>query len=71
MNASLGRGHYTFRETAALTGLKISRVREWFRGRPSRSSREQILVNDYQAVDGDPAISFYDAGVSLKIERLT
>ena len=53
MTALLGNGVYTFREAARLTGLKPSRVREWFRRKP-------IFHSDYEPVDGDIAISFHD-----------
>jgi uncharacterized protein (DUF433 family) len=60
MTLSLGRGLYTFQEAARLTGLKDSRIREWFRGRLSRSGRKPVFAGDYAPVEGDSAISFYD-----------
>jgi uncharacterized protein (DUF433 family) len=60
MAVSLGRGLYTFKEAAKLTGLKGVRIREWFRGRPSESGRKPVFVGDYASVEGDSAISFHD-----------
>jgi uncharacterized protein (DUF433 family) len=54
----LGRGLYTYREAAALTGLKYPRIREWFRGRAA--GRTPVFAGDYQPVNGDLAISFHD-----------
>ena len=56
----IGNGIYTFGEAASLTGLSRVRVREWFLGRPSESCRQPIFQSDYDAVDGDHAISFLD-----------
>src|ERR1700737_1114204 len=60
MSVLLGHGIYTFKEAARLTGLYHSRVREWFRGRTSESGRNPVFVGDYEPVEGDFAISFYD-----------
>src|SRR5437868_1402762 len=49
----LGHGIYTFSEAARLTGLRPSRIREWFRRRP-------VFQSDYDPIDGDFAISFLD-----------
>ncbi len=49
----LGRGLYTFREAARLTGLKHTRVREWFRCRP-------LVHSDIAPVGHDFAMSFHD-----------
>lgn len=58
MATLLGRGLYTFADAAKLTGLKPSRIREWF---PVRSTkRKSIFTGDYKPVNGDRAISFYD-----------
>jgi len=54
MEAKLGQGVYTLSEGGRLTGLKYSRLREWFRG--SRN----VFSSDYAEVDGDYAISFHD-----------
>ena len=59
MVAALGYGLYTFAEAAKLTGLKPSRVREWFRGHGDERIRP-LLAGDYQPVGGDYAISFHD-----------
>jgi uncharacterized protein (DUF433 family) len=40
--------------------LKPSRVREWFLGRPSDEARKPVFRSDYQSVEGDRAISFFD-----------
>lgn len=53
MASVLGNGIYTFKEAARLTGLRRSRIREWFRRKP-------VFQGDYHPVDGDLAISFYD-----------
>jgi uncharacterized protein (DUF433 family) len=58
--AVLGQGAYTFAEAARLTGLKPSRVREWFRGRPRGPGRAPVFLGDYAPVGGDFAISFHD-----------
>jgi uncharacterized protein (DUF433 family) len=58
MAASLGNGVYAFKDAARLTGLRPSRVREWFRGR-GRTAKP-VLAGDYAPVDGDFAISFHD-----------
>ncbi|HKI33465.1 MAG TPA: DUF433 domain-containing protein [Gemmataceae bacterium] len=60
MVAMLGHGVYTFPEAAALTGLKQSRVREWFRGRSQDTTGKPVFSGDYPAVDGDHVISFHD-----------
>jgi uncharacterized protein (DUF433 family) len=57
--SALGHGVYTFKEAARYTGLKGSRVREWFRHRPD-AGRKAIFVSDYEPADGQQAISFYD-----------
>jgi len=57
MMKALGHGIYTFSEAARLVGLRTQRVREWFRSRPSLKS---VFQGDYEAVEGDIAISFHD-----------
>jgi uncharacterized protein (DUF433 family) len=59
MTGALGYGLYTFTEAAKLTGLRASRVREWFRGH-GKERMKPLLAGDYEPVDGDYAISFYD-----------
>lgn len=54
----LGRGVYTFRDVARLTGLRYARIREWFVGRGARGQR--VFAGDYSPVDGDMAVSFLD-----------
>lgn len=56
----LGRGVYNLPEAARLTGLKRSRVREWFIGRPSATSRQPVFQGEYEPVNGDRTISFLD-----------
>ncbi|MEO6810598.1 MAG: DUF433 domain-containing protein [Isosphaeraceae bacterium] len=56
----LGRGVYNLPEAARLTGLTPSRVREWFLGRPSETSRQPVFQGDYEPINGDRAISFLD-----------
>jgi len=53
----LGHGIYTFPEAARLVGLRTRRIREWFGG---PASRKPVLQADYEAVEGDSAISFHD-----------
>jgi uncharacterized protein (DUF433 family) len=60
MDGKLGHGLYTFAEAAKLTGLRLSRIREWFRGRKAEGKRKPVFRGDYAPVDGDYAISFYD-----------
>jgi uncharacterized protein (DUF433 family) len=60
MAAVLGQGVYSLAEAARLTGLKVGRVREWFRGRASETHRNPVFVGDYEPVEGDFAISFHD-----------
>src|SRR5258708_7578605 len=56
----LGNGVYNFAEAARLTGLKPSRVREWFRDLKVETGRRPVFQSDYEPVDGDRAISFLD-----------
>ena len=60
MGTKLGNGVYGFREAARLTGLKGERVREWFRIRNDDARRHPVFNSDYQPVNGDRAISFFD-----------
>lgn len=59
MSTMLGQGVYGISEAASLTGLKPSRVREWFRGRLPRGTKP-VFQSDYPPVGGDFAISFHD-----------
>lgn len=55
----LGRGVYSYREAATLTGLKHGRVREWF----SPSSERQagaVFRSDFAGETSQPLISFLD-----------
>jgi uncharacterized protein (DUF433 family) len=54
----LGHGVYNLPEAARLTRLRPQRVREWFTGRSG--ARKAVFRSDYQAVQGDRAISFLD-----------
>jgi len=58
MIEALGYGVYTHSEAAKLTGLKISRVREWFRFQLDRP--EPMLRSHYEKADGERVISFLD-----------
>jgi len=81
MSAILGHGIYNLPEAARLTGLRSSRVREWFMGRTAEQERKPVFKSDYDPVDGDRAISFLDLielfiagklreqGVSLQLLR--
>jgi len=56
----LGNGVYNLTEASRLTGLKRSRVREWFRGRASDPFPRPVFQSDYEVVNGEFAISFLD-----------
>lgn len=58
MSIILGRGVYSIPEAATLTHLRPQRVREWFAGQGG--PRGGVFRSDYQAVQGDRAISFLD-----------
>jgi uncharacterized protein (DUF433 family) len=60
MDTPLGHGVYSISEASRLTGLRAARIREWFRGRPTRPGRKPVFFGDYEPVDNDFAISFYD-----------
>src|SRR2546421_419281 len=60
MYSMLGKGVYSFPEAARLTHLKISRVKEWFRGRRKGRGRMPVFASDYESVQGRHAISFLD-----------
>jgi uncharacterized protein (DUF433 family) len=57
---AFGHGVYTIPEAARLTGLRPSRVREWFRKRRPPSRRRPVFVSDYAPLAGEVAISFLD-----------
>ncbi len=56
----LGQGIYTLAEVARLTELNPSRVRSWFKQRLDGSGPGPLMRGDYEAVEGDFAISFLD-----------
>jgi uncharacterized protein (DUF433 family) len=56
----LGQGVYTVAEVSRLTDLHPNRVRSWFKQRSDGSGCGPIFDSDYQPVDGDYAVSFYD-----------
>lgn len=60
MGLLLGDGIYAYIEAARLTGLKRARVHEWFRTRSSDPKQPFLFLSDYESVDGDRAISFFD-----------
>jgi hypothetical protein len=60
MTAIFNNGVYDFAEAARFTGLKRSRVREWFRIRNAGPTRRAMFVSSYAPVDGKFAISFLD-----------
>lgn len=56
----LGQGVYTVAEVSRLTDLHPTRVRSWFKQRPDGSGYGPVFESDYQPVDGDYAVSFFD-----------
>jgi uncharacterized protein (DUF433 family) len=56
----LGQGIYTVAEVSRLTDLHPNRVRSWFKKRSDGSGAGPIFDSDYQPIDGDYAVSFYD-----------
>lgn len=56
----LGKGVYDLAEAAKLTGLRRATVKEWFQGRGARPGAEPVFRSDYDAINGDLAISFLD-----------
>lgn len=56
----LGQGVYTVAEVSRLTDLHPNRVRSWFKRRSDGSGHGPVFESDYQPVDGDYAVSFYD-----------
>lgn len=59
MKTLLGNGVYTISEAARLTRLQDSRVREWFRSRPGRTSGP-LFKSDYESASEQKIISFFD-----------
>ncbi len=53
-------GIYTLAEVSRLTELHPSRVRSWFKPRIKGAERKTIFHSDYEVVDHDFAVSFYD-----------
>ncbi len=56
----LGNGAYDLAEAAKLTGLRRARVKEWFQGGDALPGGGSVFRSDYDAIDGDLAISFLD-----------
>jgi len=56
----LGQGVYTVTEVSRLTDLHPSRVRSWFKQRADGSGGGPVFTSDYESVDGDYAVSFFD-----------
>jgi uncharacterized protein (DUF433 family) len=57
MISALAHGVYEFSEAAKLTGLQVSRIREWFR---ITRDRRPIFRSDYAPLNGKASISFLD-----------
>jgi uncharacterized protein (DUF433 family) len=60
MSDILGRGVYSLRDAAKLTGLKPRRVREWFLGRKAEPDRSRVFQPDFEPIGTVHAISFLD-----------
>jgi uncharacterized protein (DUF433 family) len=60
MTTILNHGVYGFTEAARLTGLKRSRIREWFSLRSPERDHKPIFAAEYEPVEGNRAISFLD-----------
>jgi hypothetical protein len=56
----LGKGVYDLTEAARLTGLPRARVKDWFQVRDARPGAGPVFRSDYEAINGDLAISFLD-----------
>ncbi len=56
----LGQGLYEVAEVSRFTGLNANRVRTWFKQRSDGSGCGPIFAADYEPVNGDFAVSFYD-----------
>ena len=60
MATNFGKGIYSFREAARLTGLKPRRVREWFVGRNSEPDRRPVFRSEFEPIGAVQVISFLD-----------
>ena len=60
MATNLGKGIYSFREAAALTGLKPRRIREWYLGRRTDPNSRPVFRPDLEPIGTVHAISFLD-----------
>jgi uncharacterized protein (DUF433 family) len=57
----LGNGVYSLSEASDLTGLRRTRIKQWFQGwHTGRPIRGLVFQSDYGVINGDLAISFYD-----------
>lgn len=56
----LGQGVYTVAEVSKLTEMNPARVRTWFKHRSDGVGHGPIFQSDYQSVDDDYAVSFFD-----------
>jgi hypothetical protein len=61
----IGQGVYTLAEVSKLTQIHPSTIRTWFKGRADGTGLGSVFQSDYQAVDGDCAVSFLDLIESL------
>jgi hypothetical protein len=57
----LGNGVYNLSEAARFTGLKRSRVRDWFRGRTVEPFPRPVFQTDCEIVDCEFSIRFLDS----------
>lgn len=60
MNIAFKAGVFPFADAARLTGLKSSRVREWFVGRVSEPNRKPVFRSTYEPMEHVSAIGFLD-----------
>lgn len=58
--ADLGHGVYTLAEVARYTQVPAGTIRYWFKGKPAAAGSRSIFQSDYNPVDTDFALSFYD-----------
>jgi len=56
----IGQGVYTLAEVSKLTEMNPARVRTWFKSRSDGIGHGPIFQSDYQTVDKDFAVSFFD-----------
>lgn len=54
----IGSGVYALSEVSRYTGIAPSALRSWFRPRSSGTGRGPMFQSDYDAADGDFAVSF-------------